>query len=157
MVSDLGLLAETARAARKNLEADRIDVVVDKGYFKIEEIEACEAAGLTPYVPKPKRSPAGPAGRFPKSSYRDIVCYVNEAVVERMGQRLTERPGLLKHRGEYVEHPFDSIKQWMGQGAFLMRRLENVRGEFGLTALVYNMRRRINLVGVATLAEAIHA
>ena len=42
----------------------------------------------------------------------------------------------------------------MGQGAFLMRRLENVRGEFSLTALAYNMRRAINLVGVPTLVEA---
>ena len=36
----------------------------------------------------------------------------------------------------------------------LMRRLENVRGEFSLTALAYNMRRAINLVGVPTLVEA---
>ena len=69
-VSDLGLLAETASAARENLEADRIDVVADKGYFKIEDIEACEAAGVTPYVPKPKRSPTGFGGRFPKSAFQ---------------------------------------------------------------------------------------
>ena len=37
-----------------------------------------------------------------------------------------------------------------------MRRLENVRGEFSLTALAYNMRRAINLVGVPTLVEAAH-
>ena len=45
----------------------------------------------------------------------------------------------------------------MGQGAFLMRRLENVRGEFSLTALAYNMRRAINLVGVETLVAAARA
>ena len=44
-VSDLGLLAETATAARENLGANRIDAVADKGYFKLEDIEACEAAG----------------------------------------------------------------------------------------------------------------
>ena len=179
-VSDLGLLAETASAARENLEAERIDVVADKGYYKIEDIEACEAAGVRPYVPKPDRSPAGFSGRFPKSAfhydketdtyvcpngqrlsptyatkvrgtplmcyanyqacrectirerctkswYRGIVRYVNEAVLERMAERLARRPDVLNCRGESVEHPFGSIKQWMGQGAFLMRRLENVR------------------------------
>ena len=184
-------------------------VVADKGYFKIEDIEACEAEGVTPYVPKPNRSPARSAGRFPKSAfhydketdtyicpngqrlsptyatkvrntpltcyanfqacrecgirerctksyYRGIVRYVNEAVLERMAERLARRPEILKRRGESVEHPFGSIKQWMGQGAFLMRRLENVRGEFSLTALAYNMRRAINLVGVPTLVEAAH-
>ena len=39
-----------------------------------------------------------------------------------------------QHR-ETVEHPFSSIKQWMNQGAFLMRGLEKVRSEFSLTAL----------------------
>ena len=53
-----------------------------------------------------------------------------------------------------VEHPFSTIKQWMGQGAFLTRRLNNVRGEFSLTALAYNMRRAINLVGVPALVAA---
>jgi hypothetical protein len=47
---------------------------------------------------------------------------------------------LSKRRGT-VEHPFGTIKQWMNQGAFLMRGLEKVRGEFSLTALAYNLRR----------------
>ena len=54
-VSDLGLLTETADAARDALDVDKIDVVADRGYFKIEGIEACEAAGVTPYVHKPVR------------------------------------------------------------------------------------------------------
>ena len=48
----------------------------------------------------------------------------------------------MDRRRESVEHPFGSIKQWMGQGAFLTRRLDNVRGEFSLTALAYNMATR---------------
>ena len=44
-VSDLGLLAETAIAARENLAVDEIDAVADKGYFKIEDLEDCEVAG----------------------------------------------------------------------------------------------------------------
>ena len=69
-VSDLGLLAETARAARTSLGVERIDAVADKGYFKVEDIAGCEAAGITPYVPKPRRSPARRSGRFPKERFR---------------------------------------------------------------------------------------
>ena len=45
----------------------------------------------------------------------------------------------------------------MGQGAFLMRRLENVRAEFSLTALAYNIRRAITLVGIPALIAALIA
>ena len=69
-VSDLGLLAETGRAARTSLDVERIDAVADKGYFKVEDIAGCEAAGITPYVPKPRRSPARRSGRFPKERFR---------------------------------------------------------------------------------------
>ena len=54
--------------------------------------------------------------------------------------------------GEAAEHPFGSIKHWMGHGGFLMRRLENVRGEFSLTALAYNIRRATTLVGIPEIA-----
>ena len=43
----------------------------------------------------------------------------------------------------------------MGQGAFLMRRLQNVRAEFSLTALAYNLRRAISLVGIPALIAAV--
>ncbi len=210
-VSDLGLLAETATAARENLAVELIDAVADGGYYKIEDIEACEAVGVTAYVPKPDRSTARRSGRYPKSvfrydaaadiyrcpagerlmplyrdtvgkarggtwvvsylnraacracalrnrctkkAYRSIVRYENEAVLERMAGRLATRPEVLDRRRESVEHPFGSIKQWMGQGAFLTRRLDNVRAEFSLTALAYNMRRAINLVGVPAMIAA---
>ena len=72
-----------------------------------------------------------------------------------MAERLRARPELVDRRRETVEHPFGSIKQWMNQGTFLMRGLDNVRGEFSLTALVYNLRRALNLVGVATMTAAV--
>ena len=56
-----------------------------------------------------------------------------------------------------VEHPFGSIKQWMNQGAFLMRRLRKVRAEFSLTALAYNLRRVLNIVEFPTLMAALRA
>ena len=209
-VSDLGLLAETAVAARRNLAVDRIDAVADAGYFKIEDIEACENAGVMPHVPKPQRGSTVSQGLFPKerfrydggediyicpngqrlalhskrkrrdlffasyanraackecqlkskctkSAFRRVLRYVDEAILERMAERLAARPELLDARRESVEHPFGSIKQWMGQGAFLTRRLENVRGEFSITALAYNIRRAISLVGVPALIAAARA
>jgi transposase len=209
-VSDLGLLAETAEAARENLDVERIDAVADRGYFKIEDIEACEAAGVVAYVPKPLRGSALRQGFFTKeqfrydadadtltcpggerlearykrkirdndaivyvnraackrcelrarctnNDFRKVTRYVNETVLDRMAERLAARPGVLDQRRESVEHPFGSIKQWMGQGAFLMRRLESVRGEFSLTALAYNIRRAITLVGIPALIAAVHA
>ncbi len=209
-VSDLSLLAETAAAARENLAVERIDAVADRGYFKIEDIEACERAGIVPHVPKPERGSAVSQGLFSKnrftydagkdvyvcpsgqqlaaygkselrdtvlisyatpaacrdcalkprctkSSFRRITRYANEAILERMAARLAARPELLDVRRESVEHPFGSIKQWMGHGGFLTQRLENVRGEFSLTTLAYNIRRAITLVGVPALIAAARA
>lgn len=51
-LNDFGLLAQTAVAARENLAVEGIDAVADKGYYKIDDIEACEACGVTPHVPK---------------------------------------------------------------------------------------------------------
>ncbi|WP_244481542.1 transposase [Rhizobium sp. Root1203] len=74
-----------------------------------------------------------------------------------MAARLAALLEVLDRRRECVEHPFGTIKQWMNQGTFLMRRLENVRGEFSLTALAYNIRRGITLIGVAGLIAAVRA
>src|SRR4051794_21055711 len=66
----MGLLTETATSATELLGADGIAVVADSGYFKIEDIEACEKAGMTPYVPRPQRGPAVRAGLFRKDEFR---------------------------------------------------------------------------------------
>ena len=71
------------------------------------------------------------------------------------GCPLARHPDILKQRRETVEHPFGSIKQWMYQGAFLMRRLRKVRAEFSLTALAYNLRRVLNIVEFAELMAAV--
>ena len=68
-VGDPGLLAQTAQAAKEVLDVDRINVVADRGCFRIEDIEACEAAAVTPYVPKPNRSPAPRSGHFPRDQF----------------------------------------------------------------------------------------
>ena len=54
-----------------------------------------------------------------------------------------------------VEHPFGTIKAWMGAAHFQMRRLKNVRTEMALHVLAYNIKRMISLVGVRSLLAAI--
>jgi Transposase DDE domain len=70
-----------------------------------------------------------------------------------METRLKANPEILGLRRELVEHPFGSIKQWMNQGAFLMRGLEKVRAEFSLTALAHNMTRALTIVGIERLPK----
>jgi hypothetical protein len=89
--------------------------------------------------------------------FRTVSRLENEVVLDRMQARLVKRPGVLDLRRETVEHPFGTIKQWMYQGAFLMRGLEKVRAEFSLTALAYNLRRVLNLVGFTELMAAVAA
>ena len=93
--------------------------------------------------------------RCANADFRVVNRFENEAVLDRMAHRLAARPDVLDQRRESVEHPFGSIKQWMGQGAFLMRRIENVRVEFSLTALTYNLRRAITILGIPALTAAV--
>ena len=69
-VVELGLLTQTAKPAKEALGVEAIAVVADRGYFKIEDIEACENAGIEPYVPRPQRGPAVKAGLFRKDEFR---------------------------------------------------------------------------------------
>jgi hypothetical protein len=81
----------------------------------------------------------------------------SEAAVDRMAERLKERPEILDRRRESVERPFGSIKQGMNEGAFLMRGLDKVRAAFSLTALAHNLRRALTILGAERLMEAVAA
>jgi hypothetical protein len=48
---------------------------------------------------------------------RSVSRLENEAVLDRMAERLKKRPEILDRRREVVEHHFGTIKQWMYQGA----------------------------------------
>jgi len=54
-----------------------------------------------------------------------------------------------------VEHPFGTLKAWMGSTHFLTRTLGHVGTEMSLHVLAYNMKRVINLIGTKQLLEAI--
>jgi transposase len=87
--------------------------------------------------------------------YRRITRWAGEAVVEAMHARVAAHPEMIAQRKAIVEHPFGSIKFWQEQRTFMMRGLEKVRGEFHLSALAYNMKRVINIVGMERLLEAV--
>jgi hypothetical protein len=69
-VLDMGLLTETAEPAKEVLGVEQMAVVADRGYFKIEDIEACEKAGMEPYVPRPQRGPSVRAGLYRKDEFQ---------------------------------------------------------------------------------------
>ena len=61
----------------------------------------------------------------------------------------------MRQRRETVEHPFGTIKMWMGSTHFLMKRLKNVRTEMALYVLAYNLKRVMSILGVGPLMAAI--
>jgi hypothetical protein len=52
--------------AKEMLEAERLDVIADRGYFNSQEILACSQAGVTVTRPKPQTSNNKVRGRFVK-------------------------------------------------------------------------------------------
>jgi len=72
---------------------------------------------------------------------RRIARWEHEAVLERMQDRLHQRPQAARERRQTVEHPFGTLKAWMGATHFLMRTLPKVRTEMSLHVLAYNMKR----------------
>lgn len=89
--------------------------------------------------------------------YRRISRWVHEAVVDRAQARLDSRPDAMRVRRATVEHPFGTIKSWMGSTHFTMKTLNHVGTEMSLHVLAYNLKRAINLVGTRRLMEAIQA
>ncbi len=173
--------ANMAGQAKAAMEAEALDVLADRGYFKNEEILACEALGVTPYVPKPLTSPAKAKGRFGKQDFvyvaeddtyrcpagealsyrytseedgkmmrsywttkcggcplrsrctsgqqRRIKRWEHEAAIDAMQDRLDRAPESMRIRKQTAEHPFGTLKSWMGATHFLTRTLEKVRTE----------------------------
>ena len=73
----------------------------------------------------------------------------------RRGVQTSARRVTRRLRRQTVEHPFATLKAWMGATHFQMRRLRNVRTEMALHVLAYNIKRMIGLVGVGPLLRAI--
>ena len=205
--SDRSQLSVMAKQAKAALEVDRLQVVADRGYFKSEEILACDEAGITVTLPKPITSGNKAKSHFGKQDFRYVkeddiyICpagerlayhYSNEEkgmslrrywcnacqsctiknqcttgkerrirrwehehILEDMQRRLDEHPEKMRQRRETVEHPFGTIKSWMGYTHFQMKTLKRVGTEMALHVLAYNIKRVINIIGIRQLMAAI--
>jgi len=88
---------------------------------------------------------------------RRITRWQHEHVLDAVQQRLDEHPEKMRQRRETVEHPFGTIKYWMGYTHFQMKTLKRVGTEMALHVLAYNLKRVINIIGIAPLIAAIRA
>jgi transposase len=86
---------------------------------------------------------------------RRITRWEHEHLIEAMYSRMDENPNLMRTRRCTVEHPFGTIKAWMGSTHFHMRGLKNVQTEMALHVLAYNIRRMINMIGIPALLRAV--
>jgi transposase len=207
--SDRQQLATMAQKAKAAMGVETLDVLADRGYFSGEEIVACEAIGVKPFVPKPLTSGAKANGRFGKQDFvyipdedayrcpaasllrqhmttvekgltlhrywdqascascalkpactpskmRRVTRWEHEAVIDAMQRRMDLAPqSPMKLRRRLVEHPFGTIKAWMGATHFLTKRLTNVKTEISLHILAYNLKRVIQILGTGPLIAAI--
>ena len=81
----------------------------------------------------------------------------HEAVLDTVNARIEREPERMKARRETVEHPYGTIKHWMGYTHFQMRTLERVSAEMSLHILAYNMKRVMNIMSVSILMKAMQA
>jgi len=88
------------------------------------------------------------------SAYRRIRRWEHEAVLEQMQRRLDRKPEAMTLRRSTVEHVFGTLKHWMGTTHFLTRRLEHVSTEMSLHVLAYNLKRVMQVLGIAKTVKA---
>ena len=206
---DRNQLSHMAKIAKKTIGTETLEVVADRGYFKGEELRACEQANITTFLPKPQTSGNMAKGLFGKrdfiykaeddeyacpggqrliyrftreekgqmirrywssacthcslkpqcttGEYRRVSRWEHEAVIEVAEQRLDEEPERMRVRRSTVEHPFGTLKVWMGYNHFLTRTLPRVSTEMSLHVLAYNMKRVMAIKGTRSLIAAMQA
>ncbi len=74
-----------------------------------------------------------------------------------MQDRLDNAPEMMRVRRQTVEHPFGTIKSWMGATHFLTKTLDRVSTEMSLHVLAYNLKRVMKLLGIGALIDAVKA
>jgi transposase len=119
----------------------RVDHTED--FDRYRHLSACFTCPLRPRCTPTKR--------------RIIKRWENEDVLDRMQDRLDRMPEAMGVRRQTVEHPFGTLKAWMGATHFLTRTLDKVRTEMSLHVLAYNLKRMIAIFGAGPLMAAIRA
>ena len=204
---DRRLLHRMSVQAKAALDVEALEVVADQGYYRGEELLACERSNIVPYIAKIDTAAKRAKGEFPRSAFRYLpeddeyecpagkrliyrftrnesgkelrrywssacprcplksACtpsvqrrvsrWEHEDVIEAAEDRLKQHPEMMNTRRATVEHPFGTLKAWMGSTHFLTKTLDRVSTEMGLHVLAYNMKRVINLLGAKAVIEAI--
>jgi transposase len=115
----------------------------DPDFVRYRNLEACGACPLKP--------------RCTAERFQQIRRWKHDDVLDAMQRRLERMPKAMTIRRRTVEHPFGTIKAWMGATHFLTRTLPKVKTEMSLQVLAYNLKRMMALFGVGPLIEAIAA
>ena len=137
----------------------------DFRYVAEHDVYVCPAGQTLPFVSHKRQSDGLNLRRYEtkgcwtcalktrctQSTHRVVTRWEHEEVLEAVQRRLDENPQAMRRRRETVEHPFGTIKMWMGATHFLMKRLKNVRTEMALSVLAYNLTRVINIIGIKPL------
>jgi DDE family transposase len=119
----------------------RVDHTED--FDRYRHLSACSSCPLKP--------------RCTAAEQRVIKRWEYEDVLDRMQDRLDRMPEAMGVRRQTVEHPFGTLKAWMGATHFLTQTLDKVRTEMSLHVLAYNLKRMIMIFGVGPLMAAVRA
>jgi transposase len=123
-------------------------LLADTGYFSAANVQACAAAQIDPLIAMGRQPHHPPlAERFaPAPPPPD-----NPTPVEAMAHRLKTPEGraLYAPRQHTPEPVFGIIKSALGFRQFLLRGLDNVRGEWNLVTMAYNVKRLFALAAAA--------
>jgi transposase len=96
-------------------------------------------------------------GQCTNGNERRITRWEREDILEEVQRRLDEHPEKMRLRRETAEHPFGTLKCWMGYTHFQMKTLKHVGTEMALHVLAYNLKRVMAIKGVAPLIAAMKA
>jgi hypothetical protein len=119
---------------------------------------ATQERGLTVHSYWPSDCPRCPIkNQCTLAPYRRIKRWEHEVVLDTMQERAERIPQASNWRRRTVEHPFGTIKAWMGATHFLSKTLPKVRTEMSLHVLAYNMKRAISILAARTLMQAMRA
>ena len=113
-----------------------------KRYFL--DVMTCRACSLKSQCTKSKQP-------------RRIARWEHQGQVDRMDELMASIPNSMLIRKQTVEHPFGTIKSWMGATHFLTRGFKNVGTEMNLHVLAYNLTRMIKIIGAQALIRAMQA
>ncbi|MCH9671089.1 MAG: IS1182 family transposase [Gammaproteobacteria bacterium] len=91
------------------------------------------------------------------SDYRRVRRWEHEPVVEQAEARVARKPEMMQTRRSTVEHPFGTLKAWMGATHFLTKTLPRTGTEMSLHVLAYNMKRVMRIMGTPSLLHAMRA